>query len=167
MVRAGTCLPSLRLCSGTGRHRRFVLACVFGRLSGRLIHEFGEEMFDLMREQVSVELAMREFELTSSRAPFTESPGRSPSKLYFPEAGIKSPEHKAGGQRNLPPRNLTGQMDAQLDDFLLEYVAFGLLAFFGRACGVCEHCLDGQHGNVDLALLDVRGVVCAQVPAGN
>ena len=76
----------------------------------RLIAEFGEDMFDRMREQVSVELAMREFEFTSaSKVPMFDSPGKTPTKSYFPEAGLKatrspsrSPRGKSGGTVTCP-----------------------------------------------------------------
>lgn len=54
-----------------------------------LVEEFGEEIFERMKEQVSVELAMREFELTNGGSTTGDDKRlenlASPSKSYFPE----------------------------------------------------------------------------------
>eukprot|EP00041_Stephanoeca_diplocostata_P034278 m.1156268 g.1156268 ORF g.1156268 m.1156268 type:complete len:1107 (-) comp24493_c0_seq4:257-3577(-) len=82
-------------------------------VKNRLIAEFGEELFESMKEQVSVELAMRDFVLANGGALSEKSPVKGKAK-FFPGASPHQKTHIIVGEEN--EENDSGDDDVVYDN---------------------------------------------------
>eukprot|EP00039_Didymoeca_costata_P015152 m.253687 g.253687 ORF g.253687 m.253687 type:complete len:935 (+) comp16162_c0_seq7:125-2929(+) len=117
------------LCREVGLERVTYIA-----VKNALIDEFGEDLFEHMKEQVSVELAMREFEFTKGEPQFKaqqalEHSDFKPSTVFFPE--VKASPVSARKQYSQEtfdsdmepgsPQRPRHDLDTSLEEFLIEY----------------------------------------------